>query len=151
MCKTLEIQKHIKEYLQEKIKYPNLKFYEFFLPKESGMRKENEEKDNSPIIVLSPLNEVKDNLFRKRIFRIIIGVNGEDDAKASKELFELGELVVETIEKNSLVPGKFTINPSTIKSEFNIEECGMDYWVYVITFEADIPTPESSILEGMGF
>ncbi|WP_297406994.1 hypothetical protein [uncultured Cetobacterium sp.] len=151
MSKTLKIQKHILEYLEEKIKYPNLKFYEFFLPKESGMRKENEEKENSPIIVLSPLNEIKDNLFRKRIFRIIIGVNGEDDAKASKELFELGELVVETIEKNSLVPGKFAINPSTIKSEFNIEECGMDYWVYSVTFEANIPTPKSNLLAERGF
>ena len=58
---------------------------------------------------------------------------------------------METIEKNTIVPGKFAINPTTIVGDFNGELCGEDFWGYIISFEGDIPTPESNILTEAGF
>lgn len=153
MSKTLIIQKNILEYLKEKIglQYQNLKFYEFFLPKVSGMVKKGDEEKRHPILLMSPLDEKKEGIFKKRAFRIILAVEGEDDQKAAGELFKISESVIETLEKNSLVPGKFAINSDSIKGEFRTEECGDDYWVYSITFLADILTPRSKILEEKGF
>ena len=151
MSKTITIQNNILEHLKEKLDIPGLNFFKIFLPKENAIVKEGEEKSNYPFLIVRPNKEIKDGFFKKRKFEIIIGIKENNDDKAQAELFDIAEKVIETLEKNSLVPGKFTIDPTTIVGDFNAELCGEDFWGYIITFESDIPVQRSKILEERGF
>lgn len=151
MSKTITIQNNILEHLKEKLDIPGLNFFKIFLPKEKAIVKEGEEKSNYPFLIVRPNKEIKDGTFKKRKFEIIIGIKESDDDKAQVELFDIAEKVMETIEKNTIVPGKFAINPTTIVGDFNGELCGEDFWGYIISFEGDIPAPESNILTEAGF
>lgn len=151
MSKTITIQNNILEYLKENLDIPGLNFYKIFLPKEDALIIEGEEKSNYPFLIIRPNKETKDRVFKKRKFEIIIGIEESDDEIAQEELFNTAEKITEILEKNSLVPGKFTIDPTTIVGDFNAELCGEDFWGYIISFESDIPAPKSRILEERGF
>lgn len=151
MSKTITIQNNILEHLKEKLDIPGLNFFKIFLPKEKAIVKEGEEENNYPFLLIRPSKELKNGVFKKRKFEIIVGIKQENDDKAQEELFNLAERIIEILEKNSLVPGKFTIDPTTIVGDFNAELCGEDFWGYIISFESDIPAPTSRILEERGF
>lgn len=151
MSKTITIQNNILDYLKEKLDTPELNFFKMFLPKENAILKKGEEKSIYPFLIIRPSKERKDGVFKKRKFEIVIGIKENDDEKAQEKLFDIAENVIETLEKNSLVPGKFTINPTTIVGDFNPELCGEDFWGYIISFEGDISVPRSRILEEAGF
>lgn len=151
MSKTITIQNNILEHLKEKLDIPGLNFFKIFLPKENAITKKGEEKNIYPFLIIRPSKEVKNGLFKKRRFEIIIGIKENNDEKAQDELFDIAENVVEVLEKNSLVSGKFTIDPTTIVGDFNSELCGEDFWGYIISFDGDISTPKSKILEERGF
>ena len=151
MSKTITIQNNILEHLKEKLDIPGLNFFKMFLPKEVAIVKEGEEKSNYPFLIIRPGKEVKNGVFKKRKFELLLGTEQTDDEKTQEEIFDIAEKIIETLEKNSLVPGKFTIDPTTIVGDFNAELCGEDFWGYVISFESDIPVPKSKILEERGF
>lgn len=151
MSKTITIQNNILEHLKEKLDIPGLNFFKMFLPKEVAIVKEGEEKSNYPFLIIRPGKEVKIGVFKKRKFELLLGTEQTDDEKAQEEIFDIAEKIIETLEKNSLVPGKFTIDPTTIVGDFNAELCGEDFWGYIISFEGDIPAVRSKILEERGF
>ncbi|MBC2855364.1 hypothetical protein H3N56_02505 [Cetobacterium sp. 2A] len=152
MSKTITIQNNILEHLKENLDILRLKYFRMFLPKENAIEEKGKnESGYYPFLLIRPRKELKDGVFKKRIFEIIIGLEEENDDKAQENLFDIVEKVIEIIEKNSIVPGKFAINPATIVGDFNPEVCGEDFWGYTITFEADIPAVKSKILEEMDF
>ena len=150
MSKTIKIQKAILEYLEEKLEDKDLKFFEMFLPKVSGMKKKGENDSNYPFLLIRPGDTKKNGIYRQRTFEIIIGLEEENDQVAQERLFDLAEKTIEIIEKNSVVPGKFAIDPGTIDGLFKPEICGGDFWGYTITFNAEIPSVASRILLDRG-
>lgn len=151
MSKTITIQNNILEHLKEKLDVPELNFFKMFLPKEQAIVKEGEEKSNYPFLIIRPGKEIKNGVFKKRKFELLLGTEQTDDEKAQEEIFDIAEKIIEILEKNSLIPGKFTIDPTTIVGDFSAELCGEDFWGYLISFESDIPAPRSKILEERGF
>lgn len=151
MSKTITIQNNILEHLKEKLDIPGLNFFKMFLPKEQAIVKEGEEKSNYPFLIIRPGKEIKNGVFKKRKFELLLGTEQTDDEKAQEEIFDIAEKIIEILEKNSLVSGKFTIDPTTIVGDFSTELCDEDFWGYLISFESDIPVPRSKILEERGF
>ena len=100
MSKTITIQNNILEHLKEKLDIPGLNFFKMFLPKEVAIVKEGEEKSNYPFLIIRPGKEVKNGVFKKRKFELLLGTEQTDDEKAQEEIFDIAEKIIETLEND---------------------------------------------------